>query len=287
MAWNLFGQEDVRLHVPEGRKRYEMRMETGLTMGSISFTSSILYRWEVFLHKNTSDSYHISLLTLEHSLLENSSPALSDIYMATKTMMEMFNELNLITDKSGVIKEILNPDNIREKYERVKIQPLSFSGGVSLRADQVYNIPLSDITEQSKLIKRVQAMEFFDVFFSSIYGVKVPGSFYKERLNYLQNLPYVLKLKATAGDKPGSQKNPTRGISIDGNNVAIPDTTIRKTLGALPFTAGQSLQFDASFAGNYTVETKTGWLSKADVLITEYTAPTLQGRTRYIINELL
>ncbi|WP_343745829.1 hypothetical protein [Chitinophaga sp.] len=286
MAWNLFGQEDIRLQVQEGKKGYEMKMETDLTMGNTSFTSAIFYRWEVFLHKNTADSYHLSLLTLEHSLLENSSPALADIYMATKTMMEMFSELQLVTDKSGRIKEVSNMEAVRTKFERVSKQPLSFSGGVTLRADQVYNVPLSDITTEEKLIKRVQAMEFFDIFFGSIYGVKVPGSFYRERLNYLRNLPYHLKLKVTTGDVPGKGPEQVRAIAIQGNNVPVSEKEITKALGSLPFVAGHPLKFDASFMGSYAIDNKTGWLQHAEIMTSEFVAPTLQGRTKYTINAL-
>lgn len=281
MAWNLFGQEDVRLLIPEGRKRYEMVMETALTLGNIAVTSIISYGWEIFLEKNTTDSYHWNLLTLEHNMLENSSPALTDIFMATKTMMEMFNELRVVTDKSGQVKEVLNMQDIKTKYERVKKQQLSFSGGVSLRADQVYNIPETDISDTSRLLKRVQAMEIFTIFLSDLYGIKVPGNHYRERVNYLQNLPYHLKLRAnTTGNTANSQ---SRKIILQGNNMPVPSANLKKAVEGLPFVNEHPLKFEATFTGNYSIDNKTGWLIHGEILTTEFIAPTLKGNTKYSI----
>ena len=285
MGWNILGKEETtKIKVGTGRFRYKMAMETALTLGNTSFASTLNYQWDVFIHESTEDHYRISLLTLEHSMIESTNPALNDVFMATKTMMEMFNEVQVLVSKKGDVLDILNARDILNRYQRISKQVISLTGGVSMPVNKIYNVPLQDVQEKPRLIKMIQAMEFFEVFFSTIYGRTEHADFRKQRMNNMRNLEYELVFKITTdyNKQPGKSQR----LTVQGKSTGIGESTLKKVFGEMPFVAGQPLRFDGTYNGTYLVNNNTGLLDKAEVKISEFICPMLQGHTTYHLQQL-
>lgn len=283
MSWiNIFQEkEGIGIQDTKSRKTFEMRMESQITMGNISLVSKVLFRWEMFLHKATEKGYHFTLINLEHSLLENSSPALEDIFQATRAMMQMFAEVQVITDRKGNIQEILNQPKIKERWARAKKELISFTEGVSMRAEQVYNIPEAEVDDMPLLTKRIQAMEFFEVFFGGPYGYDLPLSFKKKRQNLMHNMSYESVLEAYADHT--YQEKSCKKILLKGINLNVSNKELKAAYGEMPFVEIEKVNFKATRNGIYFIHNQTGWLEHASLSVQEQVSPTLHGEILYNI----
>jgi len=285
MGWNILGKEETtRMKVSTGRFRYKTVMETALTLGNTSFASTLHYQWDLLIHENTQDHYKMSLLTLEHAMIESTSPALNDMFMATKTMMEMFSEVVVTINKQGHIVDVLNQKDILQRYDRVSKQMISLTGGVSMPVNKIYNIPPQDVQEKPRLIKMIQAMEFFEVFFGTIYGRTEYADFNKRRMNHMRNLEYELAFKITTDYNKQAGKRQT--LAVQGRSIGVGESNLKKVFGEMPFVAGQPLKFAGAYNGTYLVDNDTGLINQAEVKISEFICPALQGHTTYHLQQV-
>lgn len=281
MTWNLLDQNTVAFKTA-GKSGYELIIDSSSVMGTFHMTSKVLYRWDFFITEILQNGYKASLLTLEHSLLETNNPGMNDIFMATKTMMGMFYEVHLVLDKYGRVTDILNLPDIYERYKRVKVQPISFSGGLSLRADQVYNIPEEHIQEKETVIKMVQTMEFFDIYFFGLYGSDGVELIKKERMNTMRNLSYTLRLKIQHKINPAGEKG---RLLLNGANDAQGQDAVNKAFGQMPFVQGQELSFSAKCSGTINLNAD-GWIEQSTITIKEEVCTTLNGVIQYALRKL-
>lgn len=278
MAWaNLFESTDKIIIKEENvRKRYQLICSSSFVMGNINFSSKFLLQWDLFLHEVTDSGYKFSLLTLEHSLLDSDSPALEDMFQATKSMMQMFSEIQVSTDFKGHIIAVHNQKDIEERRKRAGKQLISMDGGISLKAEQIYNIPEGDVTDKDLLIKRIQAMEFFTVFFNGVYGYRVDGTTILKRRNIMQNFNYDIQL--TKKRENISHENI---ITIAGKNIGVENKELKKVFAEMPFVQPGDIKFDCTYTGKYTFFEHTGWIKNAAITIKEFIVPTLSSTIHY------
>jgi hypothetical protein len=274
---NLFATKDiVRIQEDNVRKRYQLICTSSFVMGNINFSSKFLLQWDLFLHEINNDGYKFSLLTLEHSLLDSDSPALQDMFQATKSMMQMFSEVQVSTDFKGQILEIHNQSDIAERRKRLGKQFISLDGGVSMKAEQIYNIPEEDIMDKNLLAKRIQAMEFFTVFFTGIYGYNESGKTLIKRKNIMQNFSYDLQLTKTREENYNEIT-----IMVKGQNISKDNRELKKVFAEMPFVISNEIEFNCEYIGKINFIESSGWIKNSDITIKEFISPTLSSTIRY------
>jgi hypothetical protein len=207
------------------------------------------------------------------------TPALNDMFQATKAMMQMFSELQLNIDFKGNIIEVYNQKEINERRERSGKQVISMEGGISMKAEQIYNIPAEDILNKEKLFTRIKAMEFFTVFFGGVYGYRNESVLIVDRRNISQNFNYKLQIQ-TAISNDGDTKN----LLLVGKHTAIEKDAIVKAFKEVPFVIASDIDFKSSYSGHYKLDTKTGWIQEATITLDEYISPTMHSSIHYQLN---
>lgn len=263
--------------------RYELLMDSIYTIDKSITTSKVLIIWDLLVKQINENGYIIRLQTLEHSLVNTDDSPMEDLFQAIRAMMKMFSEIEVFVTLQGEVITVYNIADIRERYIRAKKELISFHG-TSMRAEEVFNIPETEIDNPLLLNKRIQAMEFFDVYFGALFGRSFPKRYILKKKNLMQNLDIEYDLNGHREVMP-TDPHCSQYI-IKGDNYPISKKKLLELWGDAIFINKNELEFKGLYNASYIVNDQYGFIKEAELNIIEEFTPTFKLELKYTLKHI-
>lgn len=244
-------------------EQYTLQIDSNMMAVNAIMRSKTQIRWDFTVIEVRQETLELRLILLDQALLESNNPLIKEVANLTRTFARMYNELHLITDHKGNIKQILNRSAILSKWQQTKAE----LGAIAENTPEIKNVVLlndNTFQDEKKLIDTLQKSEFFMLYFNSFFGDILPyydpGFIMPNFLN-TANLRWVKEVKL----KEGPQRNEFINLSLESRPIQMPaDFNERAYIQFKDRLDIKKLKPELLETGEYSIELATGrvWESK-------------------------
>nr|WP_199158116.1 hypothetical protein [Pedobacter sp. ASV2] len=154
-------------------ERYTVEQTSEIVMSSMLIKTVTEMRWDVRLLEITENTYRIELLSIDNTLKETNNPNIRDLSAFNNAFKRMYSELDMVINRKGELIKINNITEIQRKWalvkaemEEIQTKQPNMQGIVALN-DEIFSSSIN-------ITKAVKANEFFEVFFNTYMGIKLP-----------------------------------------------------------------------------------------------------------------
>ena len=256
-------------------QRYTLVIRTDVLAGSLPIQTVTEIRWDLRVLRIGEEWTEIELITLDNELLETNNPYLRDLARMNQAFARMYGEIRVLIDRSGQVIRLLNEDVIRRKWASTKREMEE----IDQQSDAIRGIvQMNDdiFTSPAKMVEAVQHNEFFDLYFSQVYGRRLPGEapprtkwnqFQQAKVEWGYDLNPDTALPAEASV-------PSVVVEVKGYPLTRLDRNwIRTAYGAFQNVDLEQLRPRLAELGKYVIEPRTGRLKEAYFLKEEVADP--------------
>ncbi|MBB5636175.1 hypothetical protein HDE68_002063 [Pedobacter cryoconitis] len=261
------------------RKKYLFTITSNLSIGGIVSESKVEVRWMLELKKILADGYHFEFITIDNTMVYTNNDGFIEIHHLVNQLQKALNEVEFISDFQGRIKQILNKEVIREKWESVRKEALAYNKNMSSLND-LFALQSESFNNGDALNKMIGALEFFEFYFSVIYGRSFPFRTKIRKGNVFKTTEIPFEVSGSSViDNEGNIS-----ISFRNNEVVLKDDELKKAYGNFPFIDIKEIKPDFKYSSDYVLDSENGYVREALIVFKEYISPELNAAIIYKIN---
>ncbi len=244
-------------------EQYTLIIKSDLAAVNAVMQSVTRLRWNIQFLSINEEELEFRLILLEQELLEANNPLIKEVASLTSAFSKLYNELHIICNHKGVIKNILNIKAILGKWQLVKAELQEIADGTP----EIKNIILlndSIFQNEKNLVDTVQKSEFFLLYFNHIFDVVLPSKKTKIILPNFFNTANVdwtknITTKQTSIDNIIDIQFETTPSFLQANYNELAYAQFKDKIDI------KNLTPTLLETGNYTINTKTGKVLEAYV----------------------
>lgn len=244
------------------RGKYTLTIKGDIQMGSLN-TASVSESRYVFNVLNVDDKgYNLELLTLDSKLIEYNNPSLKDIDALNNMFKQIYNEIQFRINVDGKLEKITNLDQIKAKWQQVRIQLVEIQGQFVSIA-QVLKLNDDLFNNDQLLIETILATEFFE-WYLSIYERKnfLKKEVVKKSRFQMERIAWLFEYDKKS--LSASTTSPIYRITINGINSQKPDQKwLKNAYGHFPYIDTTVVKPVFSTQAEYYINEKTGLIAEA------------------------
>lgn len=261
------------------RKKYLFTITSNLSIGGVVSESKVEVRWMLELKKILTDGYHFEFITIDNTMVHTNNDGFIEIHHLVNQLQKALNEIEFISDFQGRVKQILNKDVIREKWESVRKEALAYNKSMTSLND-LFALQSESFNNENALNKMISALEFFEFYFSVIYGRSFPfrTKIRKGNIFKTTEIPFEVSGSSIIDDEGNIS------ISFKNNDTVLKEEELKKAYGNFPFIDLKQIKPDYKYNCDYLLDSENGFVKEAIIVFKEYISPELNAEIVYKIN---
>lgn len=239
--------------------------------------------WSIKSIIKDSESYVLNLIIEKHEVY-NTNEALNDLVNFTKMFNAPLNDLVIRLDASGTIIEILNQEQIFDKWKLLRQELLS---SVDDSPESMVIINNGD-KQFSNTLSMLQNTLIYNLFFPAVYGIKIKGI--KDRVSGGKFVSQLFQERLIAYDinenVVGIRENELELI----NESDISNFNKKELLPSYnqyyKESMGDVFDYNISYVANYIYDIKSGLIKNCSIDLNEHANENLFFKGKYSITKI-
>lgn len=187
-------------------EQYTITIDSDIKGVDVYVTSKVQLRYDFHVLRIDDVEVEVRLVQLDNVLLDANNPMIVEVAQVSQIFGRMYNELHLILDKSGNVKEVLNTDFILSKWKQTKAE---MEKHIMANEDLQNAIILNDaiFNDPEKIKIGVQANEFIKIYFGQVFNLELPSKGYVKGTNIFNTAEIDWKMETESSPvlPPSSQ----------------------------------------------------------------------------------
>lgn len=257
-------------------KKYLLTIHSTLNIGGIISENTVEVRWMLTLKNIYPESYEFELITIDNTIIKTNNNGFKEIHKLVTQMQKALNELSFTTNKKCKVIEVINLKVIKEKWQSVKAEMVEYNNNMTT-LQEVFSIQEKNFETKGGVEKMVNDTEFFEIYFNSIYGTKLPFKIKKSIPNIYRtcNIPFSINYTDQKIDEQ------FRDIHISGVPLDINTDFIKNAYGKFPFIEIEKVQPQYNYVGYYRINLQDGFLEHGTLTLEEKITEKLNAKITY------
>jgi len=274
----------IRLQLPKIKRRYKVNVKGEMRMGGFSNKTNVQTEWILAIQQIYNDnSVLFELINYDSDVIESQNNGFKELSIVANQFKKATREVVGVINKNGKLLEIINIDYIKERWEIVKNEIITFCGQTT-DIENFFKIENEKFATAEVLTEFVNQLEFFKVYFNELYGRKIPDSEWRKSQNLFKTnfLEYEVKY-----NKFEDISNNQLKLKFSSTDFDINKKWIEKSYGGFQHIVNiEYCEPKFKIEGDYIFDQRTGLINEATFSWDEYVSGTLHVKTEYQIQSV-
>jgi len=257
-------------------KKYLLTIQSKLNIGGFISETEVEIRWLLNLKEITDAGYVFELITLDNIISKDDNSGFSEIHALVRQIQKALNEIKFRIDRRGNLLQVINIDDIKERWSSVKRQAFDFNREAT-NLSKVFSLHDEVFEHQGGIEKMVNALEFFDIYLGNLYGRKFPFNKVIER-------PNLFRTQDIQFDLYGSEQRHSSTlaeVTLKSTPTPLSQSQLKRAYGNFPFVQIERLAPHLSFSAKYQLNLVSGFLEQGEICYVEEVSDKLGGTIIY------
>ena len=282
--FNFIKEDDIRIVYPNIKRRYKVIILGDMTMGAFSNRTKVETEWILSIQQIYNDSsVMLELITFDSDVVESSNEAFKELSVAANQFKKVTQEVVCVVKKDGNLLHLINTEQIKEKWNRVKNEIMTFNG-MTTDLEDFLKVNNERFSSDDVLKELTNQLEFFKVYFNGLYGTHIPMYGWRQSENAFKTNTLDYEVEYTKSEDKQLNKLRVEFKSID---YKIGKRWIETAYKGFPLLVDtNTCKPEFNIEGNYLFDKKTGLIDDAIFIWEENVSDTLKLKTEYQISTI-
>jgi len=283
----MFGSDKdfIKLQMPKIRRKYKVNIIGEMRMGGFSNKTNVQTEWVLTIQQIYNDnSVLFELMNYDSDVLESKNQGFKELSIVANQFKKATREVVGVIDKNGKLLRLINIDYIKERWEVIKNEIITFCGQTT-DIEDFFKIENRKFATDDVLTEFVKQLEFFQIYFNGLYGKKIPTSEWRKSQNIFKTNDLEYKVEYIKSENSVVNQSRIQFNSID---YDISKKWIEKSYGNFKHMANiEQCEPKFNIQGDYIFDKRTGLINEATFLWDENVSSTLHVKTEYQVKSVI